>query len=286
MGGLEVRKCVGKLMTLRSQLKNKSKAEAVRATTQRLITDLEMNSTYRGAVEITNLCRHLHPHDTLFAECVRTFGSQSLEGWSWLKRMENIFKKEKAHGPIAQTYIPPTKKPNKRSAWSAPPFMDVYGLRPQRSPWLLLSPYEFFRYWKVEGVMEPSYYATGKARSVWTTAGDELRRSKKYKDNDAMLIPGTHYHVLEPLGASDYFTFPADPTEVYRMFRHTWVLVRKKRPDVVVIEGKRPSASRTMKENAKYVSLFFPTMDLISGERNRSQSCLFGLCPGAGTGVI
>ena len=256
MGGLEVRKCVSKLMTLRAQLRSKSKAEAVRATTQRLITDLEMNSTYRGAVEITNLCRHLHPHDTLFAECVRTFGSQSLEGWSWLKRMENIFKKEKAHGPIAQTYIPPTKKPNKRSAWSAPPFMDVYGLRPQRSPWLLLSPYEFFRYWKVEGVMEPSYYATGKARSVWTTAGDELRRSEKYKDNDAMLIPGIHYHVLEPLGASDYFTFPADPTEVYRMFRHTWVLVRKKRPDVVVIEGKRPSASRIMKENAKYFSLF------------------------------
>ena len=81
-------------MTLRSQLKSKSKAEAVRATTQRLITDMEMNSTYRGAVEITNLCRHLHPHDTLFAECVRTFGSQSLEGWSWIKRMENIVKKE------------------------------------------------------------------------------------------------------------------------------------------------------------------------------------------------
>ena len=178
MGGLEVRKCVSKLMTLRAQLKSKSKAEAVRATTQRLITDLEMNSTYRGAVELTNLCRHLHPHDTLFAECVRTFGSQSLEGWSWLKRMENIFKKEKAHGPIAQTYIPPTKKPNKRSAWSAPPFMDVYGLRPQQSPWLLLSPYEFLRYWKVEGVMEPSYYATGKARSVWTTAGDELQRGE------------------------------------------------------------------------------------------------------------
>ena len=137
MGGLEVKKCVSKLMTLRSQLKSKSKAEAVRATTQRLITDLEMNSTYRGAVEITNLCRHLHPHDTLFAECVRTFGSQSLEGWSWIKRMENIFGKEKLDTQVIQTYIPPTRKPNKRSAWSAPPFMDVYGLRPQRPPWLL-----------------------------------------------------------------------------------------------------------------------------------------------------
>ena len=122
MGGLEVKKCVNKLMTLRSQLKSKSKAEAVRSTTQRLITDLEMNSTHRGAVGITNLCRHLHPHDTLFAECVRTFGSQSLEGWSWIKRMENIFKKEKADAQVIQTYIPPTKKPNKRSAWSAPPF--------------------------------------------------------------------------------------------------------------------------------------------------------------------
>ena len=177
MGALEIKKCVNKLVTLRSQLKSKSKAEAVRATSQRLITDLEMNSTYRGAVEITNLCRNLHPHDTLFAECIRTFGSQSLEGWSWIKRMENIFGKEKADNQVIQTYIPPIRKPNKRSAWSAPPFMDVYGLRPQRQPWLLLSPYEFFRYWKVEGLMEPSYYPAEKERSAWTALGEKLRRS-------------------------------------------------------------------------------------------------------------
>ena len=96
--------------------------------------------------------------------------------------------------------------------------MDVYGLRPQQSPWLLLSPYEFFRYWKVEGMMEFSYYPNGKARSVWTTAGDELRRSEKYKDNDAILIHGIHYHVVEPTADDNYFTFPADPMEVYRIF--------------------------------------------------------------------
>jgi len=39
-----------------------------------MITELEMNSTYRGQVEVFKLCRKLHPHGVLFAECIRTFG--------------------------------------------------------------------------------------------------------------------------------------------------------------------------------------------------------------------
>ena len=110
-GALEIKKSVNKLMTLRSQLRSKSKVEAVRATTQRLITDLEMNSTYRGAVEITNLCRNLHKHDTLFAECIRTFGSQVLDGRSWMYRMESIFTKQDLDSEVIQTYTPPAKNP-------------------------------------------------------------------------------------------------------------------------------------------------------------------------------
>ena len=72
-GTLETKKCVDKLFTLRARNQGKGKAAQFRAVSGRMITDLEMNSTYRGAVEIFNLCRNLDAHDVWFAECIRTF---------------------------------------------------------------------------------------------------------------------------------------------------------------------------------------------------------------------
>ncbi len=83
-GSLEVKKCVDKLYTLRSKMAGQSKASQLRAASGRLITDMEMNSTYRGAVEQFNLCRNLHPQDVLFAECIRTFNSHDIDGRSWM----------------------------------------------------------------------------------------------------------------------------------------------------------------------------------------------------------
>ena len=82
--------------------------------------------------------------------------------------------------------------------------------------------------------------------------------------------------MVEPTADDNYFTFPVDPMEVYRIFRHTWVLVRKKRPDVVVIEGKRPSATRSTKENAKYFSLFFRPWTLLAGNTMVPNIALLG----------
>ena len=50
-GSLETKKCVDKLYTLRGKLQGKGRAAQLRAASGRLVTDLEMNSTYRGAVE-------------------------------------------------------------------------------------------------------------------------------------------------------------------------------------------------------------------------------------------
>ena len=91
---------------------------------------------------------------------------------------------------------------------------------------------------------------------MWTTAGNEIRQSETYKDNDAMLIPGIHYHVLEPVSAADYFTFPANPIEAYRMFRSTLVLVRKQRHDVVGIEGTGQE-QRDQQNNMQNIYLSF-----------------------------
>ena len=267
-GALETKKCVDKLFTLRSKMAGKSKAQQLRAVSQRLITDLEMNSTYRGAVEIFNLCRHLNSRDVLFAECIRTFGSRVIDGRSWMYRLDAILLKNNFASETLQKYIPPTKKPNQRKDTSNPNDMDLYGLRPLEHPWELLSPYEFLRYWRGVAVMPPSYYAARDipSRSYWTAKGKEVRKSDEYKEGKVVLKPGLHYCILEPDDDADYHVFPAEPANIFETFRHAWVLERKKRPDVVVIEGLRmPRASRSRNENAKYCSLFFRPWTLLPG---------------------
>ena len=56
-GSLEPKKCVDKLFTLRAKITGRGKAVQLRASNGSLVTELEMNSTFRGAVEIFNLCR-------------------------------------------------------------------------------------------------------------------------------------------------------------------------------------------------------------------------------------
>ena len=52
-GSLETKRCVDKLFTLRSRMVGQSKAAQLRAASGRLITDIEMNGTLRGAVELS-----------------------------------------------------------------------------------------------------------------------------------------------------------------------------------------------------------------------------------------
>ena len=56
-GSLEPKKCVDTLRTLRAKTTGRGKAVQLRASNGSLVTELEMNSTFRGAVEIFNLCR-------------------------------------------------------------------------------------------------------------------------------------------------------------------------------------------------------------------------------------
>ena len=86
-GSLEFKKCIDKFCTLRSKMAGQGKTAQLRAASQRLMTEIEMNSTYRGAVEVFNLCRNLHPNDVLCAECFRTFNSANIDGRSWMYRL-------------------------------------------------------------------------------------------------------------------------------------------------------------------------------------------------------
>ena len=50
------------------------------------MTELEMNSTYRGAVEVFDLCCVLDQTDVLKAECTRAFGSLAIDGRSRMNK--------------------------------------------------------------------------------------------------------------------------------------------------------------------------------------------------------
>ena len=65
VGKLEGRKCIDKMYVLRERQQNKSEREVQRAVSGRMVTDIEMNGTLRGAVEEYNLCVNLRPNDVL-----------------------------------------------------------------------------------------------------------------------------------------------------------------------------------------------------------------------------
>ena len=258
-GKLEVRKCMEKMQRLRMKIATRSHASQVRAASGRLMTELEMNSTFRGAVEVFNLCRHLRSGDVLFAECIRTFESCTIDGMQWIWRLNHSQSDATFTQKSVQMYVPPTKKPNVRSNRAKPIDVEIYGFRPCEFPWKFLSPFEFFRYWKAEPLLIPTYYANQgvKPRTQWTAAGKILVQSAEYKTEKIAAKPGIDYVVL-PSPDNSYHMFPETPSEIYDKFRHAWVLVRRIRPQVVMIEGvKKPNKHTTAIDAAKYGCLFF-----------------------------
>ena len=262
-GNLETRKCIDKLFTLRAKIEGKGKAKQLRACSGRLITELEMNSTYRGAVEIFNLCSKLDGKDLLNAECIRTFVSQVIDGKSWMCRLETSQIAPEMKNSALTTYVPATRRPNVRTKQSTVNPFDAYGLRPLEEPWKMLSAYEFLQQWRCEPLLIPtSYDERGeKRRTAWTQAGKLLLQTKEYRESKVAARPGTHFIAVEPEN-EEYFLFPAETGG----FHHSWVLVRRRRPAVVVIENlPKPSVGKSQEYNSQYCSLFFRPWTLYHG---------------------
>ena len=107
--------------------------------------------------------------------------------------------------------------------------------------------------------------------------GAALIRTQAYKDGTTVAKPGIHFTAIEDAG-DDYHLFPEQPEEIYRVFRHSWVLVRKRIPDVVVIEGlKLPNCARSAVFNSQYCSLFFRPWTLLSGSMRVPHLSVLGL---------
>jgi hypothetical protein len=236
-GHMEIKKCIDKMYTLRDSLAKdrKSFRQQQRAVSGRMVTDLEMNGVFRGAVEQFNLASNLRRNDVLFPECIRTFATRSLDTQTFFHRLRIALQREVS---LQYTvYIPPTKQPRAKSKNVKPQHVDIYGYRPlQNTPFELLSVFEFYMYFYVEALLFPDACTTT-IRTEWTQLG--LLLWKEYVDQKRLhaqpqmpqWAPGKHYTVIEPAN-DEYYTFPSEPARTYEVFRHRWVIVRNRRPHV------------------------------------------------------
>ena len=244
------------MQKLRELHKGKSEFQQQRAVSGRMITDIEMNGTVRGAVEEFHLCTNLHKYDALFAECIRSFPTVTVDAQNWLHRLE--VETEQVSDMQVTAMVPPARKPQVRSRKTIP-HMDIYGFRElEDTPFAHLCAFEFMRYWTAEALNPPSSSDTN-PRTEWTAAGRLLLGSTALEDGTAKLCPGVHYRVVEEqLDDDEYWVFPKKPQAVYAVLRHSWVIVRRRRPHVLVLQGaKVPNAATPPSESAKYYSVFF-----------------------------
>ena len=137
LGRLETKKCVDEMYKLRERQEGKSEFEQQRGVSGRMITDIEMNGTLRGAVEEFNLCMNLRATDVLFAECIRNFPTVHVDAQQWMHRLE--VELERVGEMQVSIYIPPTKKPHVRTNRSKPPLVDMYVWLPSLTASLRLS---------------------------------------------------------------------------------------------------------------------------------------------------
>ena len=170
IGKFEARRCIEKMHKLRELHQGKSEYQQQRAVSGRMITDIEMNGTIRGAVEEFHLCTNLHEYDAMFAECIRSFPTVSIDAQNWLYRL--TLETDKVSDMLVTAMVPPAKKPQVRSRKTIP-HMDIYGFRALNTPFGNLSAFEFFRYWTAEALGPPSSL-DGRTRTTWTEAGREL----------------------------------------------------------------------------------------------------------------
>ncbi|CAE7035443.1 esrp2 [Symbiodinium sp. CCMP2592] len=163
LGKRDMQACVQKMNDLHEANAARSLAKGARLVTGRMITDLEMAGTLRGAVESVHLAICANPEDPLAAECVRTFQTTVVDVRSWMQRLDGIMAGREVR---VRTHLPQTG----RSRSVNPPWMDLYGWRPMQWGLAGLTAYEFLQLWTCTRLTAPRS-TSGSGKTIWTEAG-------------------------------------------------------------------------------------------------------------------
>ena len=272
IGQLETKKCIDKMYTLRERDKGRSAKQQHRAVTGRMLTDIEMNGTARGQVEEFNLAANLKSSDILWQEFIRTFQTCSVDGQRVLHKL--AIEEQRIKETHASVFILATQKPNYRSRGCKASVVDAYGFRSlSGTPFACLSLYEFSRYWQATPLLPPGSYGTRTPRTEWTSQGYAASKGGQFRHNNNLVRPGIHYVVIE-VADNEYYTF-ADIRSLEKL-RHSFVIERRPRPVVPVIEGlPLPSPSKGKDYNARYLNAFFRPWTLFGDTDHAALDDLF-----------
>ena len=107
-----------------------------------------------------------------------------------------------------------------------------YGQRPQHKDVWHLSPYEFATHWEIQLLYYPLTYTSWSSRQdefhvdLLDTGVAKLKAQRKGHQEE--LEPGVDYVVKRGGKSDDWLAFPDVPATQH--FRHTWILVRRRRP--------------------------------------------------------
>ena len=156
------------------------------------------------------------------------------------------------------------------------PMVDIYGYRDiDSTPFALLSPFEFIRYWDAEPLHPPSWYPDGESKTKWTSEGEVAKGKEAFLIGKRKFQGGVHFTVLEPEDVNHYYSFPADPAGKNVTWRHKWIIVRRKLPRVPVLEGVQVSSpTKSAEEKAKYFFGVFQAL-VPHAQFARNSSSLF-----------
>jgi hypothetical protein len=226
-GQFELKKSIETLPLLKSKLEEKALPSAghnLAHICNRMFTTLEGKGMLRTGTEEFMLAVGYRANDELAAEFVRTCRHQFFQGRFFLERFEALIERTKVSLKmlLPKTFV----------AVAETDSVSLYGFRSNTPAMFFLSPWEFCQEFKPHRVRLPTLkYKLSK----WL--------QKPEPGNKERILPGVHYGI-DPkyikahsqdvflLPPADDLCFEDEALDAYKLFRQTWVLLRRTRPVV------------------------------------------------------
>ena len=251
-------------------LTSKTRGESINYIGKRHATRL-MNDTYgkgivRGQAENTNLRAYEKTNDVTAAETFRTCQTVDFYGREYVDIVEKMNDKKALEKAAVFGEVdfrnPKKKKVAVRDA------AVLYGQRPKH-PWVwYLSPYEFVTYWEPTLLSYPTHASDVEAPKHHVRMTDQGLAKLQCSDREN-LIPGTDYLVKDDTSEEQrpaWLPYPDLPSTQH--FRHTWILMRRRRPVAPSFAGAPVPKHGTgeAKRSATIVMAFFHPWTLRSAD--------------------
>ena len=233
----EIKECCKGLQDLSSRVGGERINYVGKRHASRLMSDAYGKGIVRGQVENTNLRVNGKDNAVTHAETFRTSQTESFFGREYMNMVELLNDRQSPQGKTTFSEVD-FRNPRRRKI-TIRDVATLYGQRPRHPDVWYLSPYEFVTHWETKLLSYPQSLdgATDRRHHVRMTERgmDKLREKArdKAKAKDVELEPGVDYVVLD--GGDDWLPYPDVPST--QTFRHTWIMVRRKRPKAPSFAG-------------------------------------------------